>query len=145
MYRTNSASHAGDAKACRTLTQRYLSSIPVPLDRVSAGQPMTRTFRLADSACAAGDPGGCAMAGVAYGLGQGAPPDVARGRGLEERACAGGDPERCYIVGYASCSACSTSSAIRRTREEALDARARARTPSGVRVSLSGESGARRC
>src|SRR5215207_3363878 len=93
---------AGDAKACRSLTIRYINSIAVPLDPVRAGQLMTRTFRLADSTCTAGDLGGCAMAGLAYGLGQGAPLDVVRGRGLEERACAGGNADGCYTVGYAS-------------------------------------------
>jgi len=92
----------GDAKACRSLTKRYINSIGVPLDRTRAGQLMTRTFRLADSACTAGDLGGCAIAGLAYGLGQGAPLDVVRARRLEERACAGGDADGCYTVGYAS-------------------------------------------
>src|SRR5688572_534161 len=93
---------AGDAKACRSLTARYLSSAGVPLDNRRARQLMERTFRLADSACTTGDLGGCAIAGLAYGLGQGAPLDVVRARSLEERACAGGDADGCYAVGYAS-------------------------------------------
>ena len=92
----------GDAKACRSLAGRYFNSVGVPLERMRAGRMMTRAFRLADSACTAGDLGGCAIAGLAYGTGQGAPPDVVRGRGLVERACAGGDAEGCYAVGYAS-------------------------------------------
>jgi TPR repeat protein len=93
---------AGEAKACRSLAGRFINSIGVPLDRVRAGQLMTRTFRLADSACTAGDLGGCAIAGVGYGSGQGAPLDVVRAHVLEERACAGGDAEGCYAVGFAS-------------------------------------------
>ena len=94
---------AGDAKACRALIGRYISSIGVPLDRVRAGQLMTRTFRLADSACTAGDLGGCAIAGQSYlWFDRGAPLDVERARVLEERACAGGNVEGCFVVGYAS-------------------------------------------
>src|SRR5688572_4523770 len=93
---------AGQAKACRALTGRHMNSIGVPRDWMRAGEMMTRTFRLADSACTTGDLGGCAIAGLAYGLGQGAPLDVVRARSLEERACAGGDADGCYAVGYAS-------------------------------------------
>lgn len=92
----------GVSKACYSLAWRYFNSVGVPLDRMRADQMMTRAFRLADSACTAGDLGGCAMAGLALGTGQGAPPDAVRAHSLEERTCAGGDAEGCYAVGYAS-------------------------------------------
>ena len=93
---------AGNAKACRSLIGRYVNSVGVPLDRARAGELMTRAFRLADSACTAGDLGGCSIAGEAYGFGQGAPLDVARAHMLEERACAGGNADGCFAVGFAS-------------------------------------------
>jgi uncharacterized protein len=93
---------AGEAKACQALIRRYMNGVAVPRDRPRAEQMMARTARLADSACTAGDLGGCAIAGVAYGLGQGVPRDLARARALEERACDGGSAEGCFTIGFAS-------------------------------------------
>ena len=93
---------AGEPSVCEALSGRYYGSVAVPRDPARGLQLWTRAVHLADSLCTAGDLGGCALAGKAYGSGHGAPLDLARAKMLEERACAGGNADGCFNVGYAS-------------------------------------------
>jgi TPR repeat protein len=93
---------AGEAKACATLSRRYLGGVAVPRDQTRSEQIWARAFHLADSTCAADDLGGCAIAGLGYGFGRGTAQDLARARLLEERACAGGNADGCFAVAFAS-------------------------------------------
>ena len=77
----------GEAKACATLSGRYWGGVAVSRDTTRGRQFYERAFHLADSSCTAGDLGGCALAGLAYGTGRAAPLDLNRAKTLEERAC----------------------------------------------------------
>ncbi len=93
---------AGEAKACVDLSGRYLGGVAVSRDQKRGEQLYERAFHLADSTCTTGDLSGCAIAGIAYGIGRGVPLDLERAKTLEERACAGGNADGCFILGYAS-------------------------------------------
>jgi TPR repeat protein len=92
----------GEAKACVDLSRRYFGGVAVSRDTTRGRQLYERAFHLADSSCTTGDLSGCAIAGIAYGNGRGAPRDLDRAKTLEERACAGGNADGCFNLGFAS-------------------------------------------
>ena len=92
---------AGDAHACVELSRRYYGGVAVGRDQERGKQFFERAFRLSDSACTAGELNRCAVVGMAYGTGFGAPLDAARAKAILERACAGGSAVSCADLGMA--------------------------------------------
>ena len=76
---------AGEAKACVDLSSRYFGGVAVSPDQKRGEQLYERAIHLADSTCTTGDLSGCAIAGIGYGTGRGAPKDLDRAKILEER------------------------------------------------------------